>query len=215
MKKKGKGCLTVIGVFILLCIIAGLANSCGSDSSTAKKKATDKKDTPKVTMIDFSGIAEADAIKSGNDAKIKVSTSDVYSSTVPNGGFVSQSIKAGKKVYQNTYVTVKYSKGPKPTVEQTNALAKAKAYSDSMHMSKKKIYDQLTSSYGEGFAAGDAQYAIDHLKADYNKNALEKAKDYQNSMQMSKSAIYNQLISSYGEGFTASEAQYAVDHLPQ
>lgn len=32
-----------------------------------------------------------------------------------------------------------------------------------MHMSKKGIYKQLTSEYGEGFTAEEAQYAINHL----------------------------------------------------
>ena len=82
-----------------------------------------------------------------------------------------------------------------------------------MHMSKQRIYQQLTSSYGEGFTNEAAQYAIDNLQADYNVNALEKAKTYQSSMSMSKQRIYEQLTSSYGEGFTKEEAQYAIDHL--
>ncbi len=100
-------------------------------------------------------------------------------------------------------------------MEDKNALAKAEVYSSTMHMSKSRIYRQLTSSYGEGFPPEAAQYAVDHLVADYKANALEKAKDYQTTMNMSKSRIYNQLTSNYGEGFTAEEAQYAVDHLPQ
>jgi len=82
-----------------------------------------------------------------------------------------------------------------------------------MHMSKQGIYDQLTSEYGEKFAAEDAQYAIDNMTADWNANALAKAKSYQETMSMSKSAIYDQLVSEYGEKFTAEEAQYAIDHL--
>lgn len=108
---------------------------------------------------------------------------------------------------------------PKPQPEQKvsrefkNALRKAEIYSDTMYMSKKAIYEQLTSDYGEQFPADAAQYAVDNLKANYEKNALEKAKTYQNSMSMSKKAIYDQLISEYGEKFTAKEAQYAIDHL--
>ena len=81
-------------------------------------------------------------------------------------------------------------------------------------MSKKGVYDQLTSSYGEGFSADTAQYTIDHMTGvDWNANALEKAKQYYSNMSMSKSAVYDQLTSEYGEQFTASEAQYAIDHL--
>lgn len=97
--------------------------------------------------------------------------------------------------------------------EYTNALEKAEIYSDFMHLSKSKIYEQLTSEYGENFSADAAQYAIDNLKADYNANALAKAKNYYEQMHMSKNKIYDQLISEYGEAFTTEEAQYAVDNL--
>ena len=80
-------------------------------------------------------------------------------------------------------------------------------------MSKKGIYEQLTSEYGENFTKEAAQYAIDNIEADWNLNALEKAKNYQSTANMSKKAIYEQLISDYGEKFTKSEAQYAIDHL--
>ena len=62
--------------------------------------------------------------------------------------------------------------------EQTAALNSAKNYADGMNMSKQGIYDQLTSSAGDKFSKKDAQYAIDHLKADYKKNALKSAESY-------------------------------------
>lgn len=97
--------------------------------------------------------------------------------------------------------------------EYLNALEKAEIYSEHMHMSKKGIYDQLTSEYGEDFPEDAAQYAIDNIEADWNANALEKAKIYYEDMNMSKNAVYDQLTSEYGEQFTESEAQYAIDHL--
>ncbi len=97
--------------------------------------------------------------------------------------------------------------------EYNSALKKAEQYSETMHMSKAAIYDQLVSEYGEQFPAEAAQYAIDNLKADYKANALEKAKDYAETMDMSTSAIYDQLVSEHGEQFTPEEAQYAIDHL--
>ena len=94
------------------------------------------------------------------------------------------------------------------------ALTKGLQYANQLHMSKQAIYDQLTSSYGEGFPADAAQYAVDNMTGvDWNANALEKAKQYYYDMAMSKSAVYDQLTSSYGEQFTASQAQYAIDHL--
>ena len=80
-----------------------------------------------------------------------------------------------------------------------------------MNMSKKGIYNQLTS-YVEGFSKAAAQYAIDNIDANWNENALKKAESYSSTMNMSKKGIYNQLTSSV-EGFTKSEAQYAIDNI--
>ena len=102
---------------------------------------------------------------------------------------------------------------PSVPTEYLSAVAKGQMYGDSMHMSQQGIYDQLTSSYGEGFSAAAATYAIQHIHEDYNANALAKAKEYQSQQAMSPSAIYEQLTSSYGEKFTAAQAQYAIDHL--
>lgn len=105
------------------------------------------------------------------------------------------------------------NKEPAVPAEYKSALAKAKQYSDTAHMSKQGIYDQLVSDYGEKFKPEAAQYAVDNLKADYNANALAKAKDYQKTANMSPAAIHDQLTSSYGEKFTAAEADYAIQHL--
>ena len=107
---------------------------------------------------------------------------------------------------------------PRPTAdplprEYRNALVKAQLYVDTMHMSKARLYDQLTSPYGEGFSAEAAQYAVDHVKADWKANALKMAEIYSSTMHMSKARIYNQLTSEYGEKFTAEEAQYAIDNV--
>ena len=107
---------------------------------------------------------------------------------------------------------------PKPTEDHTpkeyrNALAKAQLYVDMMHMSKARLHDQLTSPYGEGFSEEAAQYALEHVKADWKKNALITARNYRDNLHMSAAAIQNQLTSPYGEKFTAEEAQYAMDHL--
>lgn len=97
--------------------------------------------------------------------------------------------------------------------EYKSALNKAASYANTMYMSKRGVYDQLVSEYGEKFSAEAAQYAIDNVKADWNANALAKAKNYQNTMNMSPSAIHDQLTSEYGEKFTKAEADYAIQHL--
>lgn len=143
--------------------------------------------------------------------KINGKITEEYSNDIEKGKFVSQSISANTIVHQGDKITIVYSLGKKPSTEEKNALKKAETYSNSLHMSKQGIYNQLTSSI-EGFTKEAAQYAIDNIEADWNKNALEKAKSYQTSMSMSSKAIYNQLVSSVEE-FTKSEAQYAIDHL--
>ena len=59
--------------------------------------------------------------------------------------------------------------------EYKSALNKAYDYSEIMNMSKKGIYDQLTSEYGEQFTEEAAQYAMDNIDVDWNANALANA----------------------------------------
>lgn len=198
-------------VIIVIFIIA--VASSGEGSSTEEKTKYEKNKGNKVTVVDMSNMTEAERDTWCNNNKINCTTKNEYSNTVVKDGFVSQSVEANKVIYEGDKITVTISLGKEPTTGQKNALNKAKSYSNTMHMSKKGIYKQLISEYGEGFTKEEAQYAIDNIKVDWKKNALAKAKNYQESMSMSKSAIYKQLTSDYGEGFTAEEAQYAIDHL--
>ncbi|MGV0869681.1 Ltp family lipoprotein [Corynebacterium kalidii] len=97
--------------------------------------------------------------------------------------------------------------------EFTSALKSAERYSDMMHMSKARIYDQLTSEYADQFSPEAAQYAVDTIDADWNNNALESARNYQDTMSMSPAAIHDQLTSEYGEKFTVEEADFAIANL--
>lgn len=137
-----------------------------------------------------------------------LSKCDVY---VPNDGKLKKLELSGGDNAQAGVESEK-SADDVPT-EYKSALRSAEAYSETMHMSKAAIYDQLTSEYGDKFTSEAAQYAIDNIQADWNKNALESAKVYQDMMAMSPAAIYDQLIADYGDKFTETEAQYAVDNL--
>lgn len=99
------------------------------------------------------------------------------------------------------------------STEFLNALKKANSYANNQHMSKAKLYEQLTSAYGERFSQEAANYAIENVNTDYNQNALIAADSYANKQHMSKLKLYEQLTSEYGEEFTESEAQYAVDNV--
>ena len=102
---------------------------------------------------------------------------------------------------------------PDAPQEYQDALSEAESYADLLHMSKLEIFDQLTSEYGGNYSEEAAQYAVDHLQADWKENALEKARQYSDLLHMSKQGIYGILTSEYGEQFTEEEAQYAIDNL--
>lgn len=102
---------------------------------------------------------------------------------------------------------------PEVPADHTSALSQAETYSNTMHMSKAGVFDQLTSEYGGQFSEEAAQYAVDNVDADWKQNALESAKTYQDDMAMSPDAIHDQLTSEYGGQFTADEADYAIDNL--
>ena len=211
MKKNTKIILTVVFAILFIIIMVSNDSETAGNSGNSTKYETNKK--VEVTVVDFSSLERTTVDSWCNENKVNCKVTDEYSDTVAKGLFVSQSVSANTTIYEGDRITIVYSLGKKPSVEYINALKKAESYSRTMHMSKKAIYDQLTSEYGEQFPAEAAQYAIDNMTADWNANALEKAKSYQNTMHMSKSAIYDQLISEYGEQFTTEEAQYAIDHL--
>lgn len=87
-------------------------------------------------------------------------------------------------------------------------------YYDAMHLSKVEIYEQLTGGH-DRFTAEEAQYALNHLEADWNANALTTARNYCDVVHMSEAGIYDQLTREYPQGdqFTEEEAQYAMSHL--
>jgi hypothetical protein len=97
--------------------------------------------------------------------------------------------------------------------EYISALNQADTYANTMHMSEKGLFDQLTSEYGGQFSDEAAQYAVDNVEANWKENALEKAKTYQNEMNMSPDAIHDQLTAEFGEQFTKAEADYAIENL--
>lgn len=193
----------ILIVFAVIVII-GITGGNGNTIETSNSKVS-------VTIVDFSSMKKEDIENWCNENKLSCNFKEEYSDTVKKGSFVSQSIDENGITHQGDKITIVYSLGKEPTTEEKNALKKAESYSNNLHMSKKGIYNQLTSQF-EGFSEESAQYAIDNINADWNENALEKAKSYQKTMNMSKKAIYNQLISEF-ECFTKEEAQYAINNL--
>lgn len=93
------------------------------------------------------------------------------------------------------------------------ALRSAESYLAMSGFSKQGLYEQLSSSAGEGFTQAQAQYAVDHVDADWKKEAVESARSYLEMSPMSRADLIEQLSSSAGEGFTYDQAVYAVDKV--
>lgn len=93
------------------------------------------------------------------------------------------------------------------------ALESAESYLAMSGFSKQGLYEQLSSSAGEGFTQAEAQYAVDHVDVDWNKEAVESARSYLEMGGMSREALIEQLSSSAGEGFTYEQAVYAVNKV--
>lgn len=217
MNKNTKIALTVTFSLFFLIIISAInsnkkTTTNNNSNSTSINNTTSNK-VNNIEVIDFSNMQENDISAWCKEKNLDCVFEKEYSDSIAKDGFIKQSVKATEQVPEGSKITVTYSLGKEPTAEQKSALKSAETYAKTMHMSKKKIYEQLTSQYGEKFDANAAQYAVDNIECDWNENALETAKNYRNTMSMSKQKIYDQLISNYGEKFTKDEAKYAIDHL--
>lgn len=104
---------------------------------------------------------------------------------------------------------------PEPDVpaEYEAALTSAENYLSFAGFSKKGLFDQLSSDYGDKFSAEAAQYAVDNVEVDWKAEALESAKNYMEISPMSPDGLRDQLTSDYGDKFTQKQADYAVEQV--
>lgn len=119
---------------------------------------------------------------------------------LPKAYFVSS-----KKVVPNAAMAVK-----KTMVQRRNALKMANEYANVNHLSMAGTY-MATKAYYSKYPTAVIKYAINHVKANWNKNALYAAKKYKKIVKMTNKQIYNQLIN--GDRFNETEAKYAISHL--
>lgn len=207
LKKNSKIILTIVFALLFILIVFGTD---GDNSNNGNNKSESM--FQQIEVADFNSLKRSEIESWCKNNEVNCSFDEEYSDSVKKGDFIKQEPLAKEKVYKNSTIKIVYSLGKKPSLEYLNALEKAKTYAETLYMSKKAIYKQLTSEYGEQFSSDAATYAINNLKINWKENALVKAKTY-SDMKMSKKAIYDQLVSEYGEQFTSSEAQYAIDHL--
>ncbi|OZG50061.1 Ltp family lipoprotein [Bombiscardovia coagulans] len=91
------------------------------------------------------------------------------------------------------------------------ALKKAQYYVDTLHLSEEGLRDQLRGA-PDHFSSDTAQYAIEHVKADYRNNAVIRAKEYAQNEHLSPDEI-DARLTSLANKFTPAEADYAIQHL--
>lgn len=96
------------------------------------------------------------------------------------------------------------------TAAQRNAVRSAQQYLRLSGFSRAGLIEQLSSSYGDGYAVADATAAVDSLNVDWNENAAKSAKNYLKIMGFSCNGLIEQLSSSAGDKYTLSQARYGA-----
>lgn len=153
----------ILAGFLVFAYAGSISDPEPIESSPEVATTKEAKKKKKVEKVEVADLSQTDAQAWCDQNGFQSSKEEDFSDSIAQGGFISQSPQAGTQLEKGSTVTVHYSKGKEPTMEDKNALAKAESYSSMMHMSKAAIYEQLTSSYGEKFTAEEAQYAVDHL----------------------------------------------------
>jgi len=124
----------------------------------------------------------------------------------PAGTIIAQEPKVGQRILPGQgAIVITVAKKPPLTVSQENAIATAEDYLDYTAFSKTGLAEQLEF---EGFSAADAQFAVDHIRVNWNEQAAKSAKDYLDYSSFSRQGLIDQLVY---EGFTYAQATYGVN----
>ena len=100
------------------------------------------------------------------------------------------------------------------TTAQQQAVDSAQGYlSMGSGFSQESLFQQLTSTDGAGFAAADANFAINYLNPNWDAQAVDAAKGYLQMGGFSASSLIQQLTSDDGDGFTQAQAENAVNKV--
>jgi hypothetical protein len=94
---------------------------------------------------------------------------------------------------------------PSMSPSQSNALSSAEDYLGYEAFSRKGLVEQLEY---EGYDGQDAEWAANHVDADWNEQAVKSAKSYLSYESFSETGLIEQL--EY-EGFTPPQAQYGAE----
>jgi hypothetical protein len=101
----------------------------------------------------------------------------------------------------------KKESGPQLTAGQENAIRQAQSYLDLSGFSKEGLVEQLEF---EGHTAKDANFAVTHIKVNWNEQAAKKAEEYVDMSGFSRQGLIDQLAF---EGFTPAQAAYGATQV--
>lgn len=160
-KKKGKGCLVIIAIIVILGIIGAMLGGEDTSENTASVTANSSNNETIVADAEEPTVAEEldvpieyqNALRKAENYSnmMHMSKTGIYNQLTSSAG-ESFPPEAAQYAVDNVKADWK-----------ANALEKAKTYQETMAMSRDSIYEQLVSEYGESFTAEEAQYAIDNL----------------------------------------------------
>lgn len=108
------------------------------------------------------------------------------------------------EVVEGSVVILVVEQMPELTLAQRNAVSSAEDYLDFAGFSRSGLLDQLEY---EGYAAADAEFAVDYVAPDWNAEAAEKAENYLAYSAFSMEGLADQLAY---EGFTAEQVEFAL-----
>ncbi|MFI8593271.1 Ltp family lipoprotein [Microbacterium sp. NPDC078428] len=127
---------------------------------------------------------------------------------------IAQGVAEGTEMEEGSTIALTLEEKPQLTLGQENAIRSAQSYLSFTGFSRAGLFQQLTSEYGEGFEAADAEFALAHLEqnglVDWNAEAVESAESYLEFTSFSRQGLFDQLTSEYGEGFTPDQANHAL-----
>jgi hypothetical protein len=97
------------------------------------------------------------------------------------------------------------------TVAEQQVIDSAQSYlATGQGFSKEGLYQQLTSSAGEGFSPKLARFALAHIKVNWMHQAVLSAKGYVQLGGFSYASLVQQLNSTAGEGFTYAQSVHGA-----
>ena len=91
-----------------------------------------------------------------------------------------------------------------------NAVRSALSYLRISGFSREGLIEQLSSSYGDGYARADAVAAVDSLSTDWSRQAARSAAQYLAIMGFSCAGLVDQLSSTHGDGYTVAQARHGA-----